>query len=210
MEKSKTFLRAAGILMGATMLTTCVLGGTLAKYATDSGKLAADGTIAKWKVNVNGADITKLSGKIDLFDAVFDTATSDPSLLGAGQPDDEIKEANMIAPGTWGDCSMEIENASDVDANIAVTLEKDTSNNLPLQFSTNGDSWSDDLTTVLSGFDTNFEAGQTKTVNLLWKWDFDASGEDTNDSRDTAIGTAANDSAEKSILDVTITATQKD
>ena len=55
MEKTKKngILKTAACIFGGTMLMTCVLGGTLAKYASTDKTVSAKLTAATWDVQLN-------------------------------------------------------------------------------------------------------------------------------------------------------------
>ena len=216
MEKSKTFLRAAGILMGATMLTTCVLGGTLAKYSSNA-TAKGSAKVAKWDIEVGSQKLGSLTS-IDMFDTIYDLDGSTPSLLAAGDADEEIRKSlegnnEVLAPGTWGDVDFTVENKGDVKASINVTLSKNSANNLPLLYSDDGTNWYDDVADL--DLTTDLAPDGTAKVAFLWKWAFDSNDDEasattkSSDTKDTGLGEAANGTP-TDMIDVSITANQRD
>lgn len=216
MEKSKTFLRAAGILMGATMLTTCVLGGTLAQYLTE-GTATGSATVADWNV-VLSDDTDIASMTCDLFSKnvydLDDSAITNPEDLSTatGNPDDSVK-TGVIAPGTWGKQEFQVTNKGDVDASVTITINESATESADkasilkqLQFSTDGTTWNSlSDTTGLSLMDeVKYGENSSDILTLYWKWTYDdASGPSDSDNIDNDLAgkTAA-------LVDVTISADQ--
>ena len=218
MKKNK-MMRIASVLLVAVLLSTCAISGTFAKYtSTASGTSTA--RVAKWSVTVEGTEIgvspevTNLA--IDLFTTVTDDGTTDGTT-------DDTNVANgsgevIIAPGTGGRFELNLANNSEVTAqySVAWTVVENT-NNIPIQYSTDGTNWSDNINTldVAADAGTTIEIGgaaQSKTVYWRWAFDEDVAGHHAsqNDTADTALGIAAQTSAPKITVKATITFTQVD
>lgn len=104
MDKTKKngILKAAACVFGSTMLMTCVLGGTLAKYASSATVSGADAvTAASWNVTF-GDDNSKT-------DAKFGDFTIEPNTGYNGTSD-------KVCPGTHGYTVLKVTNSSEVDA----------------------------------------------------------------------------------------------
>lgn len=207
MEKTKKnlLLRSAGVLMGVSILSTCVLGGTLAKYTT-SGTGTAEATVAKFDVKLNEQTLSSESElTLNLFNTIFE---NDGSGVATKQ-EDEVT-SGKIAPGTSGKEEIKVKNAGEVAIKYNITLAQNSGADTELlnclKFSTNGEDWKSlsDPELTFTGFD---DGGKTlaigapeDTQTLYWKWDFE--GDDTTD---TKLGNAASSSA---LVDVTVTAEQ--
>lgn len=199
MKKNKLMRLASG-LMVAVLLTTCAISGTFAKY-TSSATGTATATVAKWDVKVNDSAFAD-NMTFSLFDssANYDEAGNDVS-------------DGLIAPGTLGDFSIKVTNASEVTASYVLTLSLPAGTTLPVKF------YSDSARTTELDTDadgnfvtdaTTVAIGDDDTTTIYWAWDFERGTTDTdkatNNTADTALGVAASDID----IDVAITATQVD
>lgn len=189
MEKAKCspFMRIAGVMLGASLLMTCVISGTLAKYtSTTNGTGTA--TVAKWSMKVNDTDITKNDVvTFGLFDTVNEADT---------ETEEENVSTGKIAPGTGGSFALKIDNQSEVDAKYSIELTETNTSNVPIQYSMDKTTWTDDLdaiNTAQTDVDIAKESG-SKTVTVYWRWMFEGTdaGAHTGqtDATDTALGTA--------------------
>ena len=122
MKKNKP-MRAAGVLLLATMLTTCMTAGTFAKYTTsdsaeDSARVAkfgvvvsADGTLfgQQYQDSANG-------NKIMTYTSTDTTGTVQVSTSTDG---------NVVAPGTKNDTGLgfSVTGQPEVDVNVTSTIE---------------------------------------------------------------------------------------
>lgn len=204
MEKAQRspFLRIAGVMLGATLLMTCVLSGTLAKY-TSSADGSAKATVAKWSIEVNDTEIAvSPAATVDfkLFDTVKDTNGTD---------DETDVVSGKIAPGTSGSFDLKVENTSEVTATYAIDFDVTNEKNIPLEFSVDGTTWKmsiDDLDIAATNIAMNGNA--TKTIQ--WRWAFEQTDITAGDTADTALGIAAQGTAPEVTVSATITATQVD
>ena len=188
-------MRAATILMVLTLMTSCFVGSTFAKYtstttATDSAK------VAKWSILVEGTEIAvqpEATTTFNLFDTVYevDATTADGDVA-----------ADRIAPGTGGQFDFSIENESEVNARYTVTLAATEANgDIPIEYSLDGTTWETAITDLngdasLTNIAINMGAAASDTATVYWRWAF-TGAESANytstqtDTTDTALGIAA-------------------
>lgn len=203
MEKAKRspFMRIAGVMLGASLLMTCVISGTMAKY-TSAATGSASATVAKWSVEVNGTDIAKNdSVTFNLFNTVneADTTTTEENVSDS-----------RIAPGTGGSFDLKIDNKSEVDAKYTIALTETNNSDVPIQYSLDKTAWTDDLTainTAKKDVSIAKETG-TETVTVYWRWVFEQDDVTEGDKADTALGIAA--AAPTVEIAASFTATQVD
>jgi len=186
MKKNVIFRIAAVVLMCA-LVTACFASSTFAKYT--SGASADETlTVAKWLVNVNDKDIYD-EESFDLTHTIYDTVDGEGT-----------DTTTLIAPGTKGSFTVEVENASDVDATIDLSLDTDA---LPEGLADKLTFEDDADTKIVNGV---LAAGKSATVTYSWVWAYYTN--DDEDATDTNIGHAATDDGYEII--VSITATQVD
>ena len=105
MKKNHT-MRAASLLLVLTLITSCFVGGTFAKYTT---QIAGSDTARVAQFGVT------LAVDADLFDKEYDS----PSAISVKSHDD----ADVIAPGTTGTATIfTIAGAPEVDVTVDITL----------------------------------------------------------------------------------------
>ena len=204
MTKKNSFLKAAGLMMGATMLMTCIIGGSLANYQTKKDDISASATAAKWEIKVNDTELSKFATPL-AFEVYENTGNSYNQTA-----DDEVKGAEgakVIAPGTYGVSTLTVENASEVDAKISAAI---TGGSLPegmkLYVGTKGataltaedfkaaSEWSEAVDLAAS-----LDPEGTTTLTIAYDWAFGSDGADTDSAGDPiTLGT------------LTLTATQVD
>lgn len=163
------------VLLFVTMLALVAISSTYAKYTS-----AAVGTdtavVAKWKITEDLA--TK---SVDLFSEskIYDLkGVTDFTAEGTDDLDVRNRADGIIAPGTWGKFSFNIKNDSDVTAEYALAFTVNEAG-VPLQWSTDGKTWTDDLANVAA---TKLAMDANTDVTVYWKWEFEGD--------DTALGTA--------------------
>ncbi|MDD4565831.1 MAG: hypothetical protein PHE79_10205, partial [Eubacteriales bacterium] len=196
------------------------VSGTFAKYTTAvSGKDTV--RVAKFDVAVGDGATTFTTGTaIDIFTMAADTGVS--SVTADGK--------KIIAPGTTGDFTIEIENKSEVAVGIDLTLSETNAGNVPIYYVYDGKRYSSKLTGAYTGDDagsyanlaaleaaiaTDLEIPATANgvaaapyeAELDWFWAFESAGAGQTDVSDTTLGTAG--TAEVT-LTITVTATQLD
>ena len=174
--KKNTMMRIASVLLIAVLMTTCVISGTFAKYASDAS-VVSTGTIAKWSFDVNETDIATEDLTFNLFDTIFDSNGTDV----------EGDTSNKIAPGTKGSFDIVLKNTSEVTAKfkIGLTCSNDDIAGL-LDFSATMKNDTDPAKFALNTFVT-IASGATETVTVTWEWPFDEN-DGGNDGVDTGFG----------------------
>ena len=215
MRKNK-LMRAAAGLMVATLLTTSIISGTLAKYTT-SGDGTDTARVAKFGVAINATGTTfAKSDKTD--DETATTVTNSVS-----------SKENVIAPGTKGTMAdITLTGTPEVAVKVSYTSEFTLGDNwsvdnayyCPLVITINGtdydgtkyDSAKAFATAVndaIKGYSKTYAPGtdlSSKTAENLkvsWKWAFEG-----NNAKDTKLGDAS--AAGNVSLKVTTTVTQID
>ena len=189
--------------LALTVVSSCIVGGTLAKYTTTAtGQGSA--IVAKWAPSFT-------SGGSEFKDGTT------ISLKDTGVTVDKVA-ADRIAPGTKGSFAIEVgRGTTEVGFTYALTISN--VNNMPknLKF------YTEDKTELTASADgvynlTPADAGNPtkytiaandsakKTVTVNWEWPYEAGAPDqtANDADDTTDGTNANEMT----FDINITATQ--
>lgn len=150
MRKNRT-MRTASVLCACALITSCFVGGTMAKYtSTASGSDTA--RAAKWSILVNGNDIATAQDQkmdFDLFGTVAgDTGVHDNYIDGELDNDADVMDIDantgntIIAPGTAGKFNLEITNMSEVTADITIKLAEQDTGDIPILYSFgDADSW---------------------------------------------------------------------
>lgn len=202
MKKSAIMIRVMAVLSVVMMFTMCFVGGTFAKY-TSSVNGDDTARVAKWQFNF-GADDTQIGQELtfNLFDY------TDANVDVNGKDDD----AKVIAPGTTGSFVLELENVSEVNATYTIVLSETNSNQIPIQYSLDGTSWSDSITDLNSSLaNKTVNIGDHPSYTLYWRWVFEGTTSGAhvgqNDTSDTNLGTAG--TAEVTV-NASITVTQVD
>lgn len=116
MKKNKA-MRAAGVLMIATLLSTNIVSGTYAKYVT-SGSASDSARVAKFGVTI-AANGTLFSE--NYLAAPANTPTEDETGITVKSSDDD---KNLVAPGTKNDTGMtfSITGTPEVDVIVDITV----------------------------------------------------------------------------------------
>ena len=210
--KKNTMMRIASCLLIAVLMTTCVISGTFAKYTSDA-TATSSARVALWKftTSTDGTDnIAQTEAfTFDLFDTVLDSDVTNE--------EEDVKEGTsevIIAPGTSGMASVVLTNASEVNATyeVAFTATGDgavTDDKIPLQWSTNGTSWVNDIS-ALDISTTAINMGDDATITVYWKWAFESDtvvDTDQTNAGDTALGI---DAAAAVTFTAVVTMTQVD
>ena len=217
MKKTK-FMRAALFLLVLTLITSCFVGGTFAKYTT-SGNGTDTARVAKWGVTVTPEGAT--------FKNMYDNDTS-ATVVGESS-------AKVVAPGTKGDM-VKMTLGGKPEVKVKVTYNGEVSltgwtigdNNefyCPLVVNINGHavdtsnaidaaSFVKAINEAIGGYSKEYDAGTElgkkgdDSLAITWEWPFSTDG---NDAKDTELGdAAANNNASKITIAVTTTVTQID
>ena len=185
--KKNRLMKVAALLLALTLMTSCFVGGTFAKY-TSKATGSATAKIALWDVRVG--DSAKLDSvakefTFNLFDTINDT-------LGGG---DETDVADgHIAPGTTGSVTITITNSSEVNVDYTVALNVPAALEGIVTFTASPNSGS-----------LNMTDNKTVDITITWVWPY---YEDADaDIKDTELGVIGADNME---FTATVTVTQKD
>ena len=231
MKKSKTMRVASGLLV-LTLLSTCMVAGTFAKYTT-----SADGSdtarVAKFGVTVTANSDTMFEKKYATDDTAAKQASIDNSVTAT---------ENVIAPGTKGEMTKVALSGT---PEVAVKVSYDGTLTLgdgwtvegsyycPLKITVNdetisgldyasADEFESAVKAKIAAYSKSYAPGTNLGVNsegttpqndrlaISWAWDYaDATGQKANqdNTKDTALGDAAKATVK---LDVTTTVTQID
>lgn len=193
MKKNRT-LRVSALLLALTLITTCFVGGTFAKY-TSSVTTSDTAKVAKWQIKVNGTDVTVTDPQVtfDLFqDTVLDSDDTNAET--------DVKQGNtLIAPGTAGHFDIKVENLSEVNAKFTIAFTEEVTGNggtdLPLEYqivakgaSVADGAWKGDIAQLNTAVDSIAMESGTNEYTVHWRWNF---ADGTNDVNDTKLGVAA-------------------
>ncbi|MDO4618738.1 MAG: hypothetical protein Q4B31_04360 [Clostridia bacterium] len=167
--KRSTTLRVATLMLALTLITSCFVGGTFAKYISQT-KGTDSVTVAEWSFIVEGEDITTDTDSTVTFN-IFETIND------TGNAADETSVVDgKIAPGTAGSFQFDLENTSEVDAKYTIAFKETNNSNIPLQYTLtpdDEDSWKDTIdeleTDVITGVEIAKETG-TATHTVYWRW----------------------------------------
>lgn len=122
MKKNNMPLRAAGILLLATMLTTCMTAGTFAKYTT-SGEAEDSARVAKFGVTIQadgtlfGEEYAKKDDGNGIIAYSADANTGTVQVAATGE--------NVVAPGTKNETGLgfNIAGTPEVDVEVATSVD---------------------------------------------------------------------------------------
>lgn len=195
--KKNNSMRIAIVVIALTLITSCFVGTTFAKYTATITNTADTARVAKFVVSAfdKTATATENTATLALFDIskVYDARdlyANDADYAAAAKTDDlDIKNGTgddvIIAPGSWGTFSYTITNGSEVSVTYAITYTVSEAG-VPLQWSTDGVTWTDSLANVpaaeatydgegtLISQGTELEVGAAAVpVNVYWRWVFE-------------------------------------
>ncbi len=234
MKKSSKLIRASGILFVLTLITSCFVGGTFAKYIT-VGEGNDSARVAKWGVEV------AVTG--DGFHTTYEK-DDDSSTI---QTNTVISADKVLAPGTEGtfggvsitgtpEVAVKIEATADVTLSgwnvsydnkfycpLIFTIGNTTINGLDYSTATAGgdDSFESDIKEAIEqATSREVEAGTDlsaigNSITYSWEWPFEGATGNTHnqsDELDTLLGNnaAAGTNVPTISIDVTTTVTQID
>jgi hypothetical protein len=177
--KTRTLRNMGMMALVLTLITSCLLGGTLAKYtSTVTGTSTA--TVATWGWEINDTALASgtTSYTFNLFSTVkeADTTTAEADVA-----------SGKIAPGTGGSFAVKIDNISDVDATYAIDFSLTNANNIPLEFSLDGTTWKTSINDIDISATNISKTNGTATKTVYWRWVYETVG---GDAADTALGFA--------------------
>lgn len=208
MKKNRA-MRIAALLLVLTMMTSCFVGGTFAKYVTEGKKAQETARVAHWGVtiDVSADDAFAKTYEDEYTDVVADITVSSSN-------DDEV-----VAPGTNGTLfTMNVKGTPEVDTKVTTTANlelvgwtlADDSFYCPIVFTIDGNeyAWENTYTSlddfekdiedaITNAMGTQYQANDTLDTDLeiSWRWDFE-NGENAdeiaaNDAKDTYLGDCA-------------------
>lgn len=209
MKKKSNTARLGALALALTMVTTCLTGGTMAKYVT-TVSATGSATVAKFDVDIKGNGTEFTSKKID---NLFTTGWNAPVTGGV--------KKDMLAPGVYGYFDIVVENKSEVMVKISdVKITPANNGKIRMKFALTEytvaekpdafDIESEDnlQSKIVEGLKGNIgwqESDKSKKVRVWWTWDVGGSAE--ADKADTAIGSYGSDAPTYG-LTISITAEQ--
>lgn len=201
MKKRSYAARFGAMALTLTLVTACLLGGTMARYVTEvSGSATA--AVAAWSFKAyetGAADTTTLS------EIKLGSTTN-----RASYAKEDIKD-EVIAPGTTGQFKIEIDGTgSEVGIDYSVAIEAATGTTLPsdMVFSTvpfDEKNSGGDLAALSDTMQGNIAYSDTadamkETITVYWSWAFD--------ENDTAASNDNTYAGKNWTLDITVTGKQ--
>ena len=206
--KRNTILRVSAILLVLTLLSTCVISGTFAKYTT-SANATDNARIAKWGVVVGATA-----------DSFTNDYTNDTAAITVASSDD----TDVLAPGTSGNlCGLTITGQPEVAVKIDATAELELTDwavagayYCPLVITVGTTEFKGTTYANAEAFEEAVEAAivaeiaqasvnpntnLANSVAVTWAWAF--TGND--DVKDTALGNATTPATISIAVSVTVT-----
>lgn len=186
MKKKSYVGRLGALALMLTVITTCLLGGTMARYVTEvTGSATA--TVAAWKFQANSSGEATTFTTIDL-----------GSTANRTNYDEKTLKEGVLAPGTSGQFTISINgDGSDVGIDYNVDIKASTTapsggTILPddLVFSTEEITTSnsgvalDDLTMPTGTIKYSATDAMNEDITIYWEWGFGQ--DDTTSSNDNA------------------------
>ena len=207
MKKDNRTVKFAIIVLALTMIALILVAGTYAKY-TSSGSGTDSVKVAKWSFKVGDKDITTAteSFTFDLFKTIKDS--------DGNANETDVKAGKIIAPGTSGEFSFDVENTSEVNAKYSLSYTVTNDGNIPVEFSVDDGPWVSALDSK-NVTDKAIAMGVKETVKVKWRWAYEG-GSSTNfktsqtDNTDTALGVTAQGTANTLTVKIDASATQVD
>ena len=205
MKKTK-LMRAALLLLVLTLITSCFVGGTFAKYTT-SATGSDTARVAKWgvKIEANGATFT-------------DTYKTDTTGVAIADSVVGFNKAKVVAPGTKGDMvKMTLTGTPEVAVSVNYAAEfkvtgwtVDNKFYCPLQITvgnttidgatfTDAGRFEDEVTGLFLAYNKSYAAGTDLSTtgvtapSVSWAWPFENTDTSTgtkNNDKDTELGDA--------------------
>ena len=201
MKKNKVLLLGI-ITVFVAIFSLTLVSGTWAKYTSEvSGTSTA--TVAKWAWKVDSTKVvgdgtTATSFNVNLFKTIKEEDTT--------TEETDVKNG-LIAPGTGGQLSFTVENASEVSGKVVLKFEESENfSSIPLEYSVDGITWTTAAAfSALAGNTAELKLGGTapltKEFKIYWRWAFTG-----DDAKDTGLGNAT--TAPTITVKVTLTFTQ--
>lgn len=221
--KKTGFMRAALLLLVLTLITSCFVGGTFAKYTT-----SASGTdtarVAKFGVQIraNGGTFAK------------EYATDDTGVVGTIAKSVVSTNKKVVAPGTRGDMAkMTLSGTPEVAVRVGYTAHVTVSDWIvdgvfycPITIKVNGKDgnlvihgldytdagqFARAVENEIAAFSANYAAGTDLSTagvtapEVSWEWVYEANDGLQNNEMDTALGNAATPATITLEIETTVT-----
>lgn len=207
MRKKSYTARLGALALALTVVTTSLMGGTLAKY-TSTVEATGTATVAKWNVTLKVNN--SVSEKFNLADTIT--------------KDDTGVAAEKIAPGTTGSIPIAIDLAdTEVATKVVVEISVDDINKIPTNFKMNvqGDDVSvndlkfDNKDTFIEIYSVDLPADKASTfkkedISIEWEWPFVTGTTEAEETKGNAADTADGKNATDAVYTIKVTATQLD
>lgn len=222
--KKTGFMRAALLLLVLTLITSCFVGGTFAKYTT-SATGSDTARVAKFGVQItaNGATFAKEYATDDAGVA----ATIAKSVVSTGE--------NVVAPGTKGDMvKMALSGTPEVAVRVGYTANVTVSNwtvdggfYCPITIKVKGedggslvfhgldytdaDQFARAVENEIAAFSANYAAQTDLSTagvtapEVSWEWVYEGDGVHQTNEKDTALGNAAAPATITLAIETTVT-----
>lgn len=186
------------VLVALVAVTTYSVSGTYAKYTETFTGSTDTARVAKWAITLN-QNSTKVENTFD-FD-LFSSLKEADGTTAEGDVSSSNSD-NVIAPGTGGKVELKLFNNSEVNATYKVEYTVSLSG-VPIEFSTDGTNYTQSLADVTA---TAINSGASDTIEIYWRWAFDATALGRTDEDDTSLGTIADGETEADLPKVTVSA----
>lgn len=232
--KKNNFMRIACALLVLTLLSTCVMSGTFAKYVTTGPAATDSARVAEWGVTIEGTGVMFNDSYLNAATTYTANETTNEITVQANTED-----VNVVAPGTNGNlAALDVKGTPEVDVQVTYVADLALAQwevagdyYCPLTITVNGtDFYGLDYDSAAE-FEADVEAAivaktaryhtnqDLSAVNddvvVSWAWAFEGTDGEQTDEKDTALGNAAanpvdNSKAATVALTITATATQID
>ncbi len=199
-----TSMRTASMLLVLTLLTSCFVGGTFAKYVTtDTANDTA--RVAKFGVVLTAADTSGFATEYDAHDTKYTAGVTVKSsdtdkVVAPGTSSADVDDNQTYSITGTPEVATKVDIAMNVTEDIWL-LKEDGSKYCPVVFTLKqgetvvATGTLTDIKTAIEAYAaTAYYAPNTDlaaTFDLSWAWDFDANGAGTNDVLDTTLGNLA-------------------
>lgn len=217
--KKTGFMRAALLLLVLTLITSCFVGGTFAKYTT-----RASGTDTA-RVAKFGVQITANGGTF-----AEEYATDDTGVAGAIAKSVVSTRENVVAPGTKGEMvKMTLSGTPEVAVRVGYTAHVTVSNwtvdgafYCPIAIKvgnlvfhgvdyTDAGTFASAVESEIADFSANYAAQTNLSTagvtapEVSWEWVYEGDGEHQTNEKDTALGNAAAPATITLAIETTVT-----
>lgn len=190
MKRKKNMMgRLAVTAVALTLISTSLMGSTLAKYATE---ITGTGTaaVSKWDVEMKADANETTASTVKSADYRFtlnDTRSTNKS--------NELVTADKIAPGSSGSVALQINVKNTNEVKVGASFEIDTTNlnGVPIKFYSDAAMNTEITLANNKGTLTSTSTVAPKTADTIdqviyWKW---ATPDQNGDAADTTLGKAA-------------------